>query len=74
VSVHPKFAAPRVALGGLLLEGQRPDAALEQFRAATELEPANGVAWLGMARAAGALGRAEDARAYAERARSAGLR
>jgi Flp pilus assembly protein TadD len=70
---HPGFAQMRLALGGLLLETGRPEPAMEQFRAASVLEPQNGLAWFGMAQAATALGRADEARGYAERAKSAGL-
>jgi Tfp pilus assembly protein PilF len=73
VTVYPDFVRSRLALGGFLLEGGRPEQALEQFRAASALEPQNGLAWLGMARASAVLGRLEDARLYADRARSAGL-
>jgi predicted Zn-dependent protease len=73
VQLHPNYVPSRLTLGGLLLDARRPAAALEQFRAASALEPGNGLAWFGMAQAASALGRAEDARAYADRARSAGV-
>ena len=73
VIVHPDFIDSRLALGGLLLDGRRPEQALEQFRAASTLEPQNGLAWYGMARASAALGRADEARVYADRARSVGL-
>jgi tetratricopeptide (TPR) repeat protein len=73
VRVYPDFVDARLTLGGLLLEGKRPEQALEQFRVASTHEPHNGLAWYGMARAANALGRLEDARLYADRARRAGL-
>ena len=72
VAAHPDFTPARLALGGLLLDGRQPDAALEQFKTVTMLEPANGLAWLGMARAASSLGRAGEARAYFNQAQGLG--
>jgi tetratricopeptide (TPR) repeat protein len=72
VTMHPAFAPARLAFGGLLLEGGQPDAALEEFKTVTMLEPTNGLAWLGMGRAAESLGRAGEARAYFNRAQGLG--
>jgi Flp pilus assembly protein TadD len=72
-TVHPEFVQARLALGGLLLETGRPEGAFDRFRAASVLEPQNGLAWFGMAQAATALGRADEARGYVDRAKSTGL-
>jgi Tfp pilus assembly protein PilF len=68
---HPAFFPARLALGGLLLQTGRSQEALDQFQAASRLDPGQATAWYGMARAAQALGRPEEARGYAERGRAA---
>ncbi len=67
VTRRPDYFPSRVALGRLLLESGRASEALEEFRVASTVTPGSPWGWFGMARASWALGRREEARAYADR-------
>ena len=74
VSRHPGFSPSRLALGGVLLQNGRAAEALDEFQRAGALSPDNPLVWLGMAQAARALGRLDESRAYAAKAKGAGVR
>ncbi|MEA2119338.1 PA2778 family cysteine peptidase [Halovibrio sp. HP20-50] len=48
VKRHPTNAMGQFALGNALYADQQPDAAIEAFRRATELDPTMGAAWLNL--------------------------
>ncbi len=71
VAVDPKYAAPRVFLGQLLLAKKGPEnaaKAAEQFKGAVELDPENVAAHTGYGEALLELGKVDEAAAAFEKA------
>ncbi len=66
VELHSMYGPAYAALGNALMTLQRPTPALDAYRSAVILEPANAAHYLNLATAYGALGQAElEARALA---------